>query len=187
MAGIKKYDRTELLDKAIEVFRVRGFNGTSTAALVDELGVNRKSMYSEFGSKQELFEAALRRYGEEHLSNVIAPIEASNANVDSIRAAFNGYAEASGGWARGRGCLMCNTAVERGSLDPAIGEYALENAVTEGDISPNADIDELSAFFTTSLIGVAASIRGEAEPEQVKAGCNVILGVLDSYRPELIA
>lgn len=113
MAGIKKYDRTELLDKAIEVFRVRGFNGTSTAALVDELGVNRKSMYSEFGSKQELFEAALRRYGEEHLSNVIAPIEASNANVDSIRAAFNGYAEASGGWARGRGCLMCNTAVER--------------------------------------------------------------------------
>lgn len=201
MAGIKKYDRTELLDKAIEVFRVRGFNGTSTAALVDELGVNRKSMYSEFGSKQELFEAALRRYGEEHLSNVIAPIEASNANVDSIRAAFNGYAEASGGWARGRGCLMCNTAVERGSLDPAIGDYvdayfdrlnngfhqALENAVTEGDISPNADIDELSAFFTTSLIGVAASIRGEAEPEQVKAGCNVILGVLDSYRPELIA
>ena len=42
----------------MELFRRRGFNGTSTAELVAELGVNRKSMYAEFGSKQELFEAA---------------------------------------------------------------------------------------------------------------------------------
>jgi len=201
MAGVKKYDRIELLDKAIELFRMRGYNGTSTAALVEELGVNRKSMYSEFGSKQELFETALKRYCEHHLSNVIAPIESPDANADSIRSAFTGYAKASGGWAKGRGCLMCNTTVERGSLDPAVGPYvdayfgrlnkgfrqALENAVIEGDIAPDADIDELASFFTTSLIGVAASIRGEAEPEQVRAGCKVAIRVLESYRPELTA
>ncbi|MDG0868132.1 TetR/AcrR family transcriptional regulator [Candidatus Lucifugimonas marina] len=199
MAGIKKYDRIELLDKAIELFRMRGYNGTSTADLVEELGVNRKSMYSEFGSKQELFETALKRYGEHHLSNVIAPIESPNANADSIRAAFTGYAEASGGWAKGRGCLLCNTAVERGSLDPAIGQYvdayferlnhgfrrALENARLVGDMDQEANLDELAAFFTTSLVGVAASIRGEAKPEQVRAGCNVAIRVLESYRPEL--
>ena len=76
MGRAKQYERTELLDRAVELFRRQGFNGTSTAELVAELGVNRKSMYAEFGSKQGLFEAALERYDQEHLSNVLAPIEA---------------------------------------------------------------------------------------------------------------
>lgn len=61
MGRQKQYDRTELLDRAVELFRRQGFNGTTTAELVAELDVNRKSMYAEFGSKQELFEAAPER------------------------------------------------------------------------------------------------------------------------------
>ena len=103
MTGQKQYDRIELLDRAIELFRRQGYNGTSTAELVEELGVNRKSMYAEFGSKQGLFEAALARYSEEHLSNTLAPIEAPDAGAAAIRQAFDGYASASDGWALGRG------------------------------------------------------------------------------------
>ena len=74
MGGAKQYDRTDLLDRAVELFRRQGYSDTSTAELVAELGVNRKSMYAEFGSKQGLFEAALERYDQEHLSNVLRPI-----------------------------------------------------------------------------------------------------------------
>ncbi len=193
MGARKGYDRTELLDRAIELFRLRGFNGTSTAALVAELGVNRKSMYAEFGSKQGLFEAALERYDDTHLTRVLAPIEAPDAGADAIRAAFAGYASASGGWAQGRGCLLCNTAVERGALDPASGRFvdayierinrafsrALANAQRSGDIDGGADIDQLAAFLTTALIGVAASIRARAPAEQVEAACRVATSVLD--------
>ena len=38
MGRSKQYERTELLDRAVELFRRHGFNGTSTAALVAELG-----------------------------------------------------------------------------------------------------------------------------------------------------
>ena len=62
MGMAKQYDRSELLDCAVELFRRQGFNGTSTADLVAELGINRKSMYAEFGSKQQLFEAVLAHY-----------------------------------------------------------------------------------------------------------------------------
>ena len=123
MSRQKQYDRTELLDKAVELFRRQGFNGTSTAELVAELGVNRKSMYAEFGSKQDLFEATLEHYDRNHLTRVLAPIEAPEAGVDAIRRAFAGYASASEGWFHGRGCLLCNTAVERAALDPASGRY----------------------------------------------------------------
>lgn len=197
MGTPKQYDRTELLDTAIEMFRRQGFNGTSTAELVAELGVNRKSMYGEFGSKQGLFEAALERYDHKHLTDVLAPIEAPDAGADAIREAFAGYASAGTGWARGRGCLMCNTAVERGALDPGSGRYvaaylerlarafrhALANARLSGEIDPAADLDQLAAFFTTTLIGVAASIRAEAPPEQTQAACRVATSVLDTHRP----
>jgi TetR/AcrR family transcriptional repressor of nem operon len=197
MGNTKQYDRTELLDKAVELFRRQGFNGTSTAALVAELGVNRKSMYAEFGSKQGLFEAVLERYSQEHLSIVLAPIEAPDAGADAIRGAFSDYAAASQGWSRGRGCLMCNTAVERGALDPGTGLYvaaylarltrafrhALDNAQRSGEIDDTVDLDELGAFFTTALIGVAASIRAEAPPEQVQAACRVATSTLDAHHP----
>ncbi|MEM9516458.1 MAG: TetR/AcrR family transcriptional regulator [Actinomycetota bacterium] len=192
----KQYDRIELLDRAIELFRLQGFNGTSTTELVDELGVNRKTMYAEFGSKQGLFEAALQRYSEEHLSNVLAPIEQPGAGAAAIRQAFDGYAESSDGWALGKGCLMCNTAVERAPLDDGAKKYvaaylerlttdfrrAVEQAVRDGDVDADADLDQLAGYLTTSLIGVAASIRAEAPPEQVRAACAVIAEVISSAR-----
>ena len=154
MGRTKQYEREDLLDRAVELFRRQGFNGTSTAELVDELGVNRKTVYAEFGSKQELFEAALEHYDRNHLTRVLAPIEAADAGPDAIRGAFAGYASASEGWFRGRGCLMCNTAVERASLDPASGEFAaaylsrinrafrhsLENGRRVGGLDETADV-----------------------------------------------
>lgn len=197
MSGLKQYDRTELLDRAIELFRRQGYMGTSTADLVEELGVNRKSMYAEFGSKQGLFEAALERYDEEHLSNVLGPIEAPEAGVDAIRGAFTSYAEASEGWVSGRGCLLCNTAVERAALDPGAAQHvanylerltaafrnALVNGRHQGDIAADADLDALAAFFMASLIGVVAIIRAEADPALVHAACAVVNDTLDHNRP----
>ena len=193
MGERKQYDRIDLLDKAIEVFRLHGFCGTSTAQLAAELRVNRKSMYAEFGSKQGLFEAALERYDAKHLTRLLTPVEAPEAGAEAIRRAFGSYADASSGWARGRGCLLCNTAVERGALDPGSGRYvaayfdrltaafrhALGNAQRSGEIGPAADLDALAAFFTTALIGVAASIRAEAPAEQVQAACAIAVSVLD--------
>ena len=201
MSGQKQYERTELLDRAIELFRRQGYNGTSTAELVAALGVNRKSMYAEFGSKQGLFEAALERYGHRHLTFVLAPIEAPDAGVDGIREAFASYASASEGQFRGRGCLMCNTAVERAAVDPASGRYvaaylerlksafrrALGNARAAGDIDPDADLDEMAAFFTMALVGVSALVRAEAPPEQVHAASRMAVEMLDAHLPRAVA
>ncbi|MEO0492807.1 MAG: TetR/AcrR family transcriptional regulator [Actinomycetota bacterium] len=184
---MKQYDRTDLLDTAIELFRINGYNGTSTAQLVDALGVNRKSMYAEFGSKQGLFEAALERYDEEHLSNVLAPLEAPGAAADAIRGAFASYAGEADGWVKGKGCLMCNTAVEAAALDPGAAKFvdayiarvtaafrhALGNADAAGDVPEDADLDELAAFLMMSLIGVVALIRAQADASLVHAACRV--------------
>lgn len=192
MGRAKQYERTELLDRAVELFRRHGFNGTSTTELVEELGVNRKSMYSEFGSKQGLFEATLEHYDRNHLSRVLGPIEADDADLASIRNAFEGYASASEGRFSGLGCLMCNTAVERGATDPASSRFtaaylaridaafrhALGNAQRSGEIGEQANLTELAAFLTSVFVGVTASIRAEAPPEQLHATSKMVSDML---------
>ena len=196
MTGVKKYDRTELVHRAMDLFHRQGFNGTSTAELVAELGVNRKSMYAEFGSKQGLFEVALDHYDATSLSAVLAAVEAPDAGLDAIRTTFEGFAAASEDWARGRGCLLCNTAVERVTLVDASGDHvdayfdrllaafgsALTNARRNDELSDAADVDDLAAFFTMALIGVAASAKGKADPDLIHASCRVTVAALDSYR-----
>ncbi len=193
MPSPKGYKRDEVLDRAIELFRRQGYSATSTAELVEELGMNRKSMYAEFGSKQELFEAALERYSDINLTRVLAPIEAPDANAQSIRDAFLGYASASETSFNGLGCLMANTAVERAALDPGSARFvdaylarltrgfhnALENARNDGDVAEDADLDDLAAFFTMSVVGISALLRAKATPEQMYAasrGATSVLG-----------
>ncbi len=192
MSSAKNYNREDLLDKAIELFRRQGYSGTSTAELVTELGVNRKSMYAEFGSKQDLFEAALERYSKVHLSRVLAPIEDPDASADSVRQAFLGFASGSDGRFNGLGCLMANTAVERAALDPGSARFvdaylkrlnvgfrrALQNARDEGDVGKHVDLDDLAAFFTMSVVGISALIRAKAPSDQVHAASRAIANQL---------
>ena len=195
MSGVKQYDRSELLDRAMDLFHRRSFTGTSTAELVEELGVNRKSMYAEFGSKQGLFEAALDHYNATSLTAVLTAVEAVDAGPDAIRSTFLGFASASEDWAQGRGCLLCNTAVERSVLDPACGDHvdayfdrltnafrnALHNGQQAGDISKTADPDGLAAFFTMALVGIAALAKGRAQPKQIHAACRVVTDTLTTH------
>ena len=192
----KQYDRNDLLDRAVEIFRRTGYKGTSTATLVEGLGVNRKTMYAEFGSKQGLFEAALERYEDCHLTRVLSLLEAPDARLDAISRAFAGFAAAAEGRFRGQGCLLCNTAVERTSPDPASGRHvdaylaritaafgnALGNARREGEIDATSDLDEIAAFLTTAMIGEATCVRAEAPPAQLQATSRVVDRVLDGLR-----
>lgn len=192
MPNPKGYAREDVLDRAIELFRRQGYSATSTAELVEALQMNRKSMYAEFGSKQQLFEAALDRYSQLHLTRVLAPIEAPDANAQSIRDAFDGYAAAGDSRFRGLGCLMANTAVERAALDPGSARFvdaylarlttafrrALATAQAQGDVDPTADLDDLAAHFTMAVVGISALLRANATTAQMQAASRGALRVL---------
>jgi AcrR family transcriptional regulator len=56
------FDMDEALEKALQIFWTRGYEGTSLAELTDTLGINKPSLYAAFGNKEELFKKALSRY-----------------------------------------------------------------------------------------------------------------------------
>ena len=110
----KSFDVDDVLDRAVDLFWVNGYAATSMEDLVNHLGINRGSLYSTFGSKQELYERALDRYatvGRDWLAAMLS--DPAIALRDTITTILTSSAETTDH----RGCLLVNTAMERNATD----------------------------------------------------------------------
>lgn len=193
MGRKKNYDRDILIEKAMEIFRDHGLTGTSTQMLVEGLGVNRFSIYAEFGNKQNLFEASLERYNKEVIERNFGPLEAPSAGVEEVRELLKFYASASNGPALGRGCLLCNTAVELGPVDSSGAEFvqryfdylskafykALNNAHSKGELRNNVLLKKEADFFTATVLGLFVMIRAEAQPAIIENAAEMAIEHLE--------
>jgi len=194
MGRKKSYDREELIGKAVELFRDHGYTATSTQTLVEALGVNRYSLYAEFGSKQALFDVALESYNQEVVDRRYGPLEEPTSGLPAVRALFEFYRSSGDGPAAGRGCLLCNTAVELGASDPSgaghVTRYferikgafqsSLTQAQAEGSLRPGVNPEHEASFFTASVLGLYVMLRAAAPREAIAQACDVALEHLES-------
>src|ERR1700740_1434887 len=60
----RSFDELEALEKAIQVFWSKGYDGVTIDDLVDGMGVGRPSLYAVFGDKRTLFLRALKAYAK---------------------------------------------------------------------------------------------------------------------------
>ena len=58
--------RQEILETALELFSVKGYEATSVSQLADAVGIRKASLYSHFGSKQEILDALVQEILEEY-------------------------------------------------------------------------------------------------------------------------
>jgi TetR/AcrR family transcriptional repressor of nem operon len=52
MAGVKQFDRNQVLDRAMAAFWTRRYEATSIDDLVEATGIGRGSLYGTFGDKR---------------------------------------------------------------------------------------------------------------------------------------
>ncbi|GCA97312.1 TetR/AcrR family transcriptional regulator [Mycolicibacterium sp. NCC-Tsukiji] len=62
MGRPREFNPEDVLDKAMTLFWEHGYDGVSISDLTSATGVNRRSLYAEFGSKEQLFYKAVDRY-----------------------------------------------------------------------------------------------------------------------------
>src|SRR5258708_20268255 len=58
----RQFDVDEALDRALQVFWARGYEGATLPELTRAMGINRPSLYAGFGNKQQLFRQAINPY-----------------------------------------------------------------------------------------------------------------------------
>lgn len=54
--------KNEILDAADELFRQKGFDGTSTNDILEKVGIARGTLYHHFKSKEDIMDALIERY-----------------------------------------------------------------------------------------------------------------------------
>src|SRR5438445_3107154 len=60
----REFDVEKALERAMNVFWRKGYEGASLPDLTRAMGINRPSLYAAFGNKESLFRKALDRYAE---------------------------------------------------------------------------------------------------------------------------
>jgi AcrR family transcriptional regulator len=92
----------------MNVFWVNGFNESSMAMLLDEMAINKYSLYRQFGNKEALFSQALDHYNREVFSPIIEPLRQLNgkASINAYLENFSAYIENAQAQ---YGCLIMNT------------------------------------------------------------------------------
>jgi len=187
---MKEFDPDAVLDTAMTVFWQRGYEATSTADLVAELGIARASLYATFGSKHKLYLRALDRYLLARDPAVVELLSRPGPALPAVRALVEGYVTESLG--DDRGCFVVNAAVERMSEDSVARrvrsswdtvEVALTSALlrarAQGELSADAEPRALARFLLVFLQGVRVFGRDDMHPERLTDAVREALRILD--------
>ena len=159
------FDADAALDRAVEVFWRRGYEGASLGDLTEAMGINRPSMYAAYGNKEELFRRALARYAEADMAYARKALEESTAYA-VIESFLRANADAISRPDRPAGCLSIQGGLAAGSeiaeflaAGRLAGEQALAarlaRAVDEGDLPPETDPAALARYVMSVSEGNA--------------------------------
>lgn len=87
---MKKTDQKKqsIVDAAIELFRDQGFEKTSMVEINVKAGCSKRTLYSYFSSKEELFIESISKLAESQMEDIFSSLRKPRA---SIRTALLGY------------------------------------------------------------------------------------------------
>jgi len=121
VARPRSFDIDAVVGSARDTFWRLGYDGAAISDLEDATGLSRSSLYQAFGSKEQLFRAALARYIRDVIDPLLAPMEAPDAGPPAIDGFFSRLIELfRGDELAGRyGCLWVNSIVDLNRRLPA--------------------------------------------------------------------
>lgn len=117
----RAFDVEQALAHARDLFWSRGYAATSVQDLVDELGVQRGSLYAAFGDKHDLYLKAVALYAKQNREHLAAILRADPV-LPALRRMLltpSTLTEAPEQPQKRRGCLVGNTTAELVPADDA--------------------------------------------------------------------
>ncbi len=193
MPRVKLFDEEEVLKKAMKLFWKQGFYATSMQDLVNELKINRASIYDTYGDKRKLFLKAFdlyRRISRTELKTFLY----SHASVkEGFLKLFLLVIEEGIKDKERKGCFVVNSTTELASEDEVIFEIVNENkqifeelfydhlklGVDRGEIAPDKDLKGIASYLFTFNNGLKVMLKAGSSIEELRRVVQLALTVLD--------
>lgn len=173
MARPQEFIINDVLDRAMDVFWLKGFDDASIQDLVDATGLNRGSLYNAFGDKAHLFASVMERYRALSPTRLLAcaPDDASPRQL--IRDFLHSLVVRADHDPDNRGCLLTNTAAGLYGCDAEMIKWVhnsfamLEDLLTNviergqerGEITKDTSPRALARFLVATAQGINVTAR----------------------------
>src|ERR1700726_1203225 len=177
----RSFDIDRALDRALQVFWRKGYEGTSLSDLTRAVGVTRPSLYAAFGDKESLFRKVLDRYliGPAAYTQEALKEPTARAVVERL---LRGAADLNTASPNPGGCLTVQGALACGEVADSIrqelaacraaGEAALrrrfQRAKSEGDLPATVNPADLARYVATIVYGMAVQAAGGASRDELQ-------------------
>jgi TetR/AcrR family transcriptional regulator, transcriptional repressor for nem operon len=166
---VTKGERTReaILARAIEVFNVQGFSGTSLHDLMQATGLQKGGIYNHFNSKEQLAVEAFD-YAFAHISErMVDYLKGTKNGLARLTAIVQFFADYFEHPPVKGGCILLNTAIESDDTQPVLRERVLhamdmwrdlirrtvQKGIHYGDIRPEVDPDSMATLVIATLEG----------------------------------
>jgi TetR/AcrR family transcriptional repressor of nem operon len=190
----RAFDTEQALARARDLFWSGGYGATSVQDLVDELGLQRGSIYAAFGDKRSLYLEAVARYARDNCERLEVVLR-DGPLLPALRRMLVDPATLTGAPARQqerRGCLVGNTVAELVPGDEgarALTAAAFDgvlNVLTEalrrgqaaGEITTSATPNAQAQLLLLLFQGSALVSRSQADRAPLVAGIDAALDAL---------
>jgi TetR/AcrR family transcriptional regulator, transcriptional repressor for nem operon len=193
MPKSKLFDQEEVLDKIMNLFWEKGFNGTSIDDLVQTAGINRSSLYDTFGDKESLYLLALKRYREKSKDFIEQSCQKETSPRKKIESFFAYTIKDILNEEYGKGCFMLNATSELANQWKEVSKEAgdnydaLENYFLQwikqgqalGEINTQHKPKALARYLVSSLNGLRLLGQTKKDKEILKDIVSIVLKSLD--------
>lgn len=187
MPKVELFNRSEVMEKATNLFWRKGYEATSLNDLTQDLGIGKGSFYNSFGSKRALFDSCLSMYREGGIAVIEQVLNSESDPILGIKKFLDFQAENLLLDPYSKGCLLANTGAEL-AHDKEISSFLLEN----NQILKSKIVDYLSDTFLSNraeaigdailiyTTGVTIISKFMKDPARFKASNELFLKSLDN-------
>jgi AcrR family transcriptional regulator len=176
----RTFDADAALDRAVDLFARRGYEGTSIAELTTVMGINPPSLYAAYGNKRRLFDLVVERYAEHRRAYLEDVMGQPTARLAAQRF-LEGAAEHDTAPGEPRGCLTVQGGLatnvedqevaallaERRAANQDVLQRRLEQGVADGDLPAETDCGALARYLCTVSQGISVQASGGATRKQL--------------------
>jgi len=178
----RKFDRDDVVSKAMRVFWKNGFTQTSIEDLVEGTNVGAQSLYNTFGNKRDIFTQALNLYLSTITKATLEQTKNTKSAIEGICAVFplpSNIITLN----QPLGCLIVMSSFEtdknktteieaiidkQRSQAIAAFKQALKRGQKDGEINSSLDVLPTATLLTTLLQGTQCNIRYGATDKDIK-------------------
>ena len=192
MVRQREFDEEKALDDAMLLFWEKGYKATSLSDLTAKMGIQRPSLYSAFGDKEKLFEAALRKYTKLHASHIRKKLQNNLSVKEAFHTFFEDLVEEEYKESPNKGCFCINTMVELAPHDEKfeiltrehqmylsiIFQETIVRGIRSGELESSLNAKVLAQTLVVSLIGLTVLMKSRPERSFVDNSVATILSLL---------